>query len=90
MMFTRIFVLYRKFTNAWGHRPRNALHWYRTCYFVLGHTPSSGGTILAWGARPRNAPHSAGPTAQTPYTLRRNTASTMKDLICHWLLFIQT
>ena len=97
MTFTRFFVLCRKFINAWGHRPRNALQWYRTCNFVLGHNPRMGGTFLAWGAqaviwgaRPRNAPRGTGPTPLTRYTLRRNTASIMKDMICHWLFFIQT
>ena len=50
--YTHVFHPGRKlYLRLWGGRgPKNALQWHLLCYFLSGHNPRLGGTLLAWGA----------------------------------------
>ena len=70
MMFTRVFILERKFAHAWGdtssilggNMPRKALQWHRACYFVfgaqlsLGSHFSLGSQAVIWGGTTPKCP----------------------------------
>ena len=53
------FVLERILLTLGEAQARNVLPWHRACYFLSGHNPRLGGTLLARGGRPRNYHHVA-------------------------------
>ena len=78
MIFTRVFVLERKFTHAWGaqavfwgeHRSREALQWHRASYFVLGAQSSLGGHLSRLGGTSSDLGEGAQGPEITPSPLR--------------------
>ena len=65
---TRLYLRLGSTSSDWGDRSRNALQWYRTCYFLLGHNTRLGGTRSDLGG---HGPEMAPPRRRAWFVFRK-------------------